>query len=178
MLSTENTLVLVVDIQERLLPALHQGSEFVAECRRMITGANILGLPLVITEQYPKGLGTTVPDIALITKDVPVFAKTQFSAWTEEVQAIVCKKQPENVILIGCEIHICMLQTVLDMRAARLNVFVPQECATSRTAENKVNGLQQIQAAGATVSNIESLLFMLLKDAKHPHFKEISKLIQ
>ena len=132
-------------------------------------------MPHIITEQYPKGLGATVPDIALLTPDAPKFSKTQFSAYTAEVAAALQQGQPENqkpnIILIGCETHICMLQTVLDLRQQGYNVLIP------RTAANKANGLQQIQAAGGIVSNIESLLFMLLKDAQHPQFKAISKLI-
>lgn len=179
MLYTDNTVVLVVDIQERLLPVLHEAAAFTAACRRMIQGAAILQLPLVITEQYPKGLGATVPDIALLCKDKPVFSKTRFSAWTEEVQAWFSEQgRAENVIVLGCETHICLLQTVLDMRAAGLNVFVPQECVASRTAANRNNGLQQMREIGAVVSNMESVLFMLLQDAKHERFKEISKLIQ
>ena len=179
MINTENTVLLVVDIQERLLPALHENQAFLAACRQFITGANLLGVPHIITEQYPKGLGATVPDIALLTPDAPKFSKTQFSAYTAEVAAALQSRQPEkqNIILIGCETHICVLQTVLDLRQQGYNVFIPQECATSRTAANKANGLQQIQAAGGIVSNIESMLFMLLKDAQHPQFKAISKLI-
>ena len=178
MMTPENTRLIIVDIQERLLPALHENQAFLAACRQFITGANLLGVPHIITEQYPKGLGATVPDIALLTPDAPKFSKTQFSAYTAALQ----QGQPEsgqaqNIILIGCETHICMLQTVLDLRQQGYNVFIPQECATSRTAANKANGLQQIQAAGGVVSNIESLLFMLLKDAQHPQFKAISKLI-
>ena len=179
MITPANTTLLIVDIQERLLPALHEHQAFLAACRQFITGANLLGVPHIITEQYPKGLGATVPDIALLTPDAPKFSKTQFSAYTAEVAAALQSRQPEkqNIILIGCETHICVLQTVLDLRQQGYNVFIPQECATSRTAANKANGLQQIQAAGGIVSNIESLLFMLLKDAQHPQFKAISKLI-
>ena len=179
MMTPENTRLIIVDIQERLLPALHENQAFLAACRQFITGSNLLGVPHIITEQYPKGLGATVPDIALLTPDAPKFSKTQFSAYTAEVAAALQSRQPEkqNIILIGCETHICVLQTVLDLRQQGYNVFIPQECATSRTAANKANGLQQIQAVGGIVSNIESLLFMLLKDAQHPQFKAISKLI-
>ena len=177
MMTPENTRLIIVDIQERLLPALHESQAFLAACRQFITGANLLGVPHLITEQYPKGLGATVPDIALLTPDAPKFSKTQFSAYTAEVAAALQLRQPENIVLIGCETHICVLQTVLDLRQQGYNVFIPQECVTSRTAANKANGLQQIQAAGGIVSNIESLLFMLLKDAQHPQFKAISKLI-
>ncbi|ULJ70224.1 isochorismatase family protein [Wielerella bovis] len=178
MLTPDNTLLLVVDIQERLLPVLHQNTEFTAASRRMIEGANILDVAIAITEQYPKGLGATLPEIITLIPDAPIFAKIRFSAWIDDIHAIVRTRQPENIILIGCETHICVLQTALDMRDAGLNVYVPQECVTSRAIENKINGLEQMRAAGAIISNIESLLFMLMQDAKHPHFKEISQLIQ
>lgn len=178
MLKIENTLVLAVDIQERLMPALHQADEFVAACRRMLTGAQLLALPILLTEQYPKGLGHTLTDIRLLCKDVPLFEKTRFSAFIPDVQKILSERQVDNVVVMGCETHICILQTVLDLLAAGYQVYLPLECLTSRTLVNKDNGLAQMQQAGACVSNIESILFQLLQDAQHGQFKEISKLIR
>lgn len=177
-LTTENTLILVIDIQERLMPVLHEASVFTDACRRLLHGAELLQLPVILTEQYPKGLGQTLSEIRLVAKDAPVFEKTRFSAYTEAVQVALKDKQPENMIVIGCETHICVLQTVLDLRQAGYQVYLPQECVTSRTLINKNNGLNQAQQAGAIISNIESLLFQILQDAKHPQFKAISKLIQ
>ena len=104
MMTPENTRLIIVDIQERLLPALHENQAFLAACRQFITGANLLGVPHIITEQYPKGLGATVPDIALLTPDAPKFSKTQFSAYTAEVAAALQSRQPENKInpFSGC----------------------------------------------------------------------------
>lgn len=178
MLNSDNTLALVIDIQERLIPVLHEAQTFVAKSRQLLQGLNTLNVPILLTEQYPKGLGKTIPDIALLTPDAPVFEKTQFSAWTEEVRMAVEARAPQNIILLGCETHICMLQTVWALREQGYQVFVAQECVTSRTLANKENGLQQMQTAGAVISNIETLLFQILGDAKHPAFKEISKLIQ
>lgn len=178
-LNPSNTLAIIVDIQERLMPVLHESEHFVAKSAQMIQGLQALDIPMILTEQYPKGLGKTVDSIqSLLNENVPVFEKTQFSAMTDDVLAELKSKPIENIILIGCETHVCMLQTVLDLREHPWQVYVPQECITSRTLENKNNGLQQIREAGATISNIESLLFQLLGDAKHPVFKTISKLIQ
>ena len=177
MLNHQNTVVLVVDIQERLLPVLHQSAEFAAACRRWIMGSQYLSLPIILTEQYPKGLGKTVADVAVLLNNVPVFEKTRFSAFTEEVQAALAQHKPQNVILIGCEAHICVLQTAWDLRGQGFEVYVPQECVTSRTAANKQNGIDQMREAGVHISNIESLLFQMLQDAQHPQFKNISKLI-
>lgn len=175
----ENTLCIIVDIQERLLPALHDAETMVERSRIVIQGLQALSVPLVVTEQYPKGLGKTVPAVQLLLgDDVPVFEKTRFSAVIAEVQAVLDEKKIENVILLGAEAHVCMLQTVSDLRAKGLNVYVPSDCTTSRNPANKDNALAQMRDMGAVVSNSESVLFQLLADAKHPEFKTVSKLIQ
>lgn len=175
----ENTLCIVVDIQERLLPALHNADSMVERSRVVIQGLQALDVPLVATEQYPKGLGKTVPAVQLLLGDgAAVFEKTRFSAVIAEVEAVLNDKKIENVILLGAEAHVCMLQTVLDLRAKGLAVYVPFDCTTSRNPANKDNALQQMRDVGAVVSNSESVLFQLLGDAKHPAFKTVSKLIQ
>lgn len=175
----ENTLCIVVDIQERLLPALHDAEAMVARSRVVIQGLQALGVKLAVTEQYPKGLGKTAPAVQLLLDDdVPVFEKTLFSAVVPEVDALLREHKIENVILLGAEAHVCMLQTVVDLRAKGLNVYVPFDCTTSRDPLNKDNALQQMRYLGAVVSNSESVLFQLLRDAKHPAFKTVSKLIQ
>lgn len=175
----ENTLCIVVDIQERLLPALHDADSMVERSRVVIQGLQALDVPLVATEQYPKGLGKTVPAVQLLLGDgAAVFEKTRFSAVIAEVEAVLNDKKIENVILLGAEAHVCMLQTVLDLRAKGLAVYVPFDCTTSRNPANKDNALQQMRDVGAVVSNSESVLFQLLGDAEHPAFKTVSKLIQ
>lgn len=176
--NTQNTLAITIDIQQRLIPVLHESENFIQQNIKMIHGLNALGVKIVLTEQYPKGLGATLPEIDELLVDVPKFEKTQFSALTDEVHEILVKQNVTNVILLGCETHVCVLQTALALREKNFNVYVPQECVTSRTLDNKNNGLAQIQAAGGVISNTESVLFQLLGDAKHPSFKTISKLIQ
>lgn len=174
----DNTACIVVDIQERLNPALHQAEEMVENSRTLLQGLQALDVPVAATEQYPKGLGHTVAAIGGLLGGAPVFEKTRFSALIPEVQQFLQSRNIENVILIGAEAHVCMLQTVLDLRAAGLGVYVPFECTASRAPANKANALEQMRAAGAVVSNVESVLFQLLGDAKHPAFKTVSKLIQ
>lgn len=178
MLNQDNTFALIVDIQEKLIPVMNEYAEFITKSCQMINGLNILNIPMIVTEQYPKGLGKTIAEIHSLTEQAQLFEKTQFSSLTTEVQAIIERGRYQNIIVLGCETHICVLQTVLALLQLGLTVYVPQECVTSRTLVNKDNALQQIQAAGAVVSNIESILFQLLADAKHAQFKEISKLIQ
>jgi len=109
--------------------------------------------------------------------DAPLAEKTRFSA-AQAAEGFIREKQARNVVLIGAETHICILQTALDLRAQGLGVYLPAECLTSRNPANKTNGLEQMRTADATVGNNESLLFSLLGDAKHPAFKTISKLVR
>ena len=174
-LRTDNTACLIVDIQERLTPALHEAERFTAACTLLIQGLHALGIPMMATEQYPQGLGTTLPEIKSLLPDTPFVEKTRFSAVLPETEDFIRRHNAQNIVLIGAETHICMLQTALDLRAQGLNVYIPAECAASRNPANKTNGLEQMRAAGVTVGNGESLLFALLRDAKHPAFKTISK---
>lgn len=177
-LRTDNTACLIVDIQERLTPALHEAERFTAACTLLIQGLHALGIPMMATEQYPQGLSTTLPEIKSLLSDTPFVEKTRFSAVLPETEDFIRRHNAQNIVLIGAETHICMLQTALDLRAQGLNVYIPAECAASRNPANKANGLEQMRAAGATVGNGESLLFALLRDAKHPAFKTISKLVR
>lgn len=175
--TAEKTAALLIDVQERLTPALDKHAEFVAECVKLLNGLRALDVPLLATEQYPKGLGATLPEIRTALGGAPVWEKTRFSAYIPEVAAHLRELGAENVVLLGCETHVCVLQTVWDLRAQGLNVYLPQECLASRTKANRKNGLQQCREAGAVVGNSESLLFALMQDAKHPAFKTVSKLI-
>ena len=176
-MNPKNTLCLIVDIQERLLPALSGADEMLERCRLLIQGLTALDIPFA--EQYPKGLGSTVSAVSLLLPEgTPIVEKTQFSAFLPEIQEILRKNDIKNVILMGAEAHICMLQTALDLKAQGYAVFLPFECTASRTTANRDNGLAQMSRQGIIVSNVESILFQLLGDAKHPAFKTISKLIQ
>ncbi|MDO5357013.1 MAG: isochorismatase family protein [Conchiformibius sp.] len=177
MLKVEHTAALVIDIQERLLPVLAQHDDFQAACVKLLNGLQALSVPVLATEQYPKGLGATVPAVRALLDDKALWEKTRFSAYIPEVAERLQQLGVKNIVLLGCEAHICMLQTVWDLRQAGFQVYLPQECAASRTEANRLNGLQQAREAGAVVSNVESLLFALMGDAKHPAFKTISKLI-
>ena len=178
-MNPKNTLCLIVDIQERLLPALSGADEMLERCRLLIQGLTALDVPFAVTEQYPKGLGNTVSAISLLLPEARLLSrKPRFSAFLPEIQEILRKNDVKHVILVGAEAHICMLQTALDLKAQGYAVSLPFECTTSRTTANCANGLAQLSRQGITVSNVESILFQLLGDAKHPAFKTISKLIQ
>ena len=178
-LATHNTVGLIVDFQERLMPVMQQGEACVNHSRILLKGLQALDIKLIVTEQYSKGLGKTISEIQeVLPAEYSLFEKTTFSALTPEVSAELEKNHIDNVIILGAEAHVCMLQSVLDLQKYGFQTYVPFECTTSRLLENKQNALTQMQAAGAIVSNVESLLFQLLKDCQHPAFNIVSNLIK
>lgn len=174
----DNTLCLIVDMQQRLLPALHGAPSMVAQTRLLLQGLQTLGVALLATEQYPKGLGATVPEIADFLDTAPRVEKTRFSACTPEVNAALDARGARHIIVVGAESHVCVLQTVLELRHGGRQVHVPADCVASRHLPHKELALRQMREAGVIITSPESLLFQLLGDAQHPAFKTISNLVR
>ena len=173
--------LIVVDIQDRLLSAMPQKQQehIQKSVMTLLKAADALTLPVVVTEQYPKGLGHTNSDIqALLPGNTPIHEKTAFSAWQVDAFVETLKSsQCQQVFLTGMETHICILQTALDLLKQGYEVFVIEEAVCSRHKEKHQNALSRLREAGAIITNVESLLFECLGDAKHPEFKTLSKLI-
>lgn len=174
-------MLIVVDIQDRLLSAMpeKQQEQLLKSMTTLLKAADTLSLPVVVTEQYPKGLGHTQSDVeALLPASTPVYEKTVFSAWqVEAVVQTLKKSQCQQVYLSGMETHICILQSALDLLKQGYEVFVIEEAVCSRHKEKHQNAIQRLREAGAIITNVESLLFECLGDASHPDFKTLSKLI-
>jgi isochorismate hydrolase len=142
--------------------------------------ARRLGLPVFVTEQYPKGLGRTVEElVAALGEGYLPYAKTAFSAWQapglrEAVRAVGAR----SLLVAGVESHVCVLQTVLDLLDRAFHVFVVADAVSSRHAENRELGLQRMRQAGAVLVSTEMLLFELLATADTPDFKPLQQLIQ
>ena len=171
LLSREDTALLVVDVQEGFRPYT-VFADVVRACAALVQAARILGVPTLVSEQYPKGLGQSAPELAL--QDQPRIEKTVFSAVRAEgfdlggaSQAIVC----------GIEAHVCVSQTVHDLLAAGVEVHVPADAVGSRHEIDYERGLARMQRAGAVVSTVEAVLFELLERAGTPEFKAIQTLI-
>ena len=174
---SNNSVLCIVDIQPRLLNPMDQ-DEQTALLSNSIQASQQLELPCLISEQYPRGLGHSHPELLELAADAPVIAKTVFScyscdSWREQLQAT----QRKQLILVGIEAHICILQTALEALAAGYEVFVVEDAIASRSFNNKFNAIARLRAAGVHITNTESVLFEWLQDAKHPQFKSISKLI-
>lgn len=173
-----NTAIIIVDIQERLHPVILEADRMTSECVKLLEGAKLLQLPVIATEQYPKGLGHTIAPLQPYLVDGQVYEKREYSYATTEVLEFLSKHKIKNVIVLGEETHICVFQGTRALLSAGYNVYLPISCVSSRTTENKANGLDQLKTLGAVVSNVETLLFDMMKTSEHPQFKEISKLIK
>lgn len=179
MLTTDDTAVCLIDLQERLLAAMHEKEKLVKDAGILVGGANLLEIPVVWSEQYPKGLGPTIPEIAEQLDGGLRAGKMVFSAWREPSFADKLKNTGrKTVILPGIESHVCVLQTALDLLDAGYRVFVPADGVSSRTPENKHVGLELMHNAGAVVTSVEAVVFQLLEKAGGDAFRAFQKLIR
>lgn len=168
--------VLVVDIQEKLYPALSQADDLVGSAARLLGVARELGLPVVVTEQYPKGLGHTVEALAEELREARVIEKIHFSAWQESAvqQALEARQRPQ-VVLLGAEAHVCVLQTALDLQQAGYQVKLVADAIASRDPANKELAMARLRQAGGEVVSVEMVAFEWLYRADHPQFKQVSQ---
>jgi nicotinamidase-related amidase len=175
-LEPKTTALVVVDIQEKLAPAMEQGAftRLVKSTDLLLTAAKLLGVPTIATEQYPKGLGRTIDAIQL--GDVPRVEKTAFSAIdAPEVARFVSSRSPRAVVVVGVETHVCVFQTVRDLAARGYEVHVPHDAVASRRDDDRRTGLELMQRAGAIVTASETVVFDWLQKAEGEAFKALSK---
>jgi nicotinamidase-related amidase len=171
LLSRERAALVVVDVQE----GFRSYASFTAvagACAKLLQGARILGVPALVSEQYPKGLGHTAPEVGLA--DEPTIEKTVFSAARADGFDLGGREQ---VIVCGIETHVCVSQTVHDLLDRGLEVHVPADAVGSRHELDYQRGLERMERAGAVVSTVEAALFELLERAGTPEFKAVQKLI-
>ena len=171
--------LLVVDLQQRLAPAIHETAAVTRRCGILIEAALRLGLPLMISEQNPQGLGPTLPEIAALAPPDAIRAKMAFSCFGEpDLRALFESWQRRQILVCGTEAHVCVLQSVLDLRAAGYDVFVVADAVGSRVPENRERGLARMARAGAEVVTTEMVVFEWLRRADDPNFRELLGLIK
>jgi len=170
--------VLLVDVQTRLAAAMNPDTRarVMNRLRALLQGANALGLPVILTEQYPKGLGPTEPSLRALVPDAKVFEKLVFSAAIPEVREALGGR--DQVLVAGMEAHVCVFQTVRDLCAEGRHVFLCADGVLSRNRLDFETGLALSRAAGAVVTTVESALFDLLEVAGTPAFKAVSQAVK
>lgn len=183
MLNSEKSALVIIDVQERLVQASKYGNDVANNMAKLAKAANILNIPTVVTEQYPKGLGNTVPAVKeALSKKAFVTEKASFSALLEPAFAAKVQELKDNnikqIFIGGIETHICVLQTAHDLMEQGFEVFVVKDACASRNKEEYKTGLELLKQYGAKISCVEIVLFELLKTSRHPNFKEIQALIK
>ncbi len=175
-LDPDRTTLVVVDVQEAFRKAIPDFEGIAKASAVLVQGAEAMGIPIVVTEQYPKGLGATVPEVAQhLPESAPVLEKTAFSAAEADGFDLAGRDQ---ALVCGIETHVCVNQTVLDLLDAEVEVHVTRDAVGSRTADNKEVGLHKLEAAGATVTSVETALFELLRRAGTDQFKQVQALVK
>lgn len=178
-LNRDRTALLVVDVQERLWPVMRERQRLVDRIVIMIKACHLLKIPIFVTEQYPKGLGTTVPPVkeALGVKE-PLVKMTFSCCGLTQLPKALEKKRIEKVIVVGIESHVCVLQTALDLLARGFQVHLPRDAVSSRHEEDDRTALQRMAGEGVVITTVEMALFELLRTAEAPEFKQVSRLIK
>jgi len=178
-LTPEDTALLCIDYQERLLPTIFEREEIVKNATIMIRAAKVLGIPIVVTEQYSKGLGKTVKPVADALGDYDAIEKVHFSSFgSEEFTSHLTGAGRTNLLVMGVEAHVCVCQTVLEALRRNFKVYVLEDATSSRTERNRQIAFERMRAAGAYPASTEMVIFELLSKAGTPEFKEILKFVK
>lgn len=178
-ITRENTVGLVIDMQERLVPAMAENETLVHNCKILTKGLSTLNIPLLVTQQYTKGLGETITEIgSLITNFSPI-EKRDFSCCDEtSVREQLKINGAQNIIICGIESHVCVLQTAIDMKEAGYNPVVVMDCVSSRSLDNVDLAAERFRHEGIMKTSYESILFELTRSSAADEFRAISKLVK
>jgi len=181
-LDRKDSVLVVIDVQERLMPVIHDRFDVEKNIERLIRGAHILGVPTIVTEQYVKGLGPTVEPLRNALNETSGYRpieKNCFSAHgCAPFAAQLAALDRRQIIIAGVETHVCVYQTVLDLLAEQRNVWIVADAVSSRTPRNRDLALQRMTSEGAKLASTEMVLFELLVTAGTDEFRAISRLVK
>jgi nicotinamidase-related amidase len=176
----ENTCLLVIDLQEKLIPAMSDYSdELIENCIKLIKGCQILGVPIIVSEQYPKGLGSTISQVDELLNGVKPISKTEFSCIeNSEIKSKLQALGRRYVIVCGVEAHVCVQQSVLDLMDEDFKPILIIDCIASRKKIDKKIAINRMKDYGSDFTTLESILFEMLVSSVAVEFKDISKLVR
>lgn len=174
----EKTSAIIIDFQERLFPVIDEKEKIENNTQILIQGLNALEIPIIVTEQYKKGLGETIAPLSSLLKEATFVDKVTFSCCDEPIFMEKIDSDKKFVILAGVEAHICLLQTAIDLKEKGYQPVVIEDCIGSRTPENKQVAITRLIQEGVLISSTESILFELCRAAGNDTFRTISKLIK
>jgi hypothetical protein len=176
----EDTIAFIIDFQEKLVPVMYNKDILIQNTKKLINGLSILDIPMIVTQQYTKGLGMSVDDIKnVFGEKFHYYDKITFSSYDDEkIKTAIDEKNKKNIIIFGIEAHVCVLQTVIDCIAAGYHVIVIRDCISSRKELDMDVAIGRFIKEGAMISTYESVLFELTRKAGDDTFKKISSLIK
>ena len=175
----ENTIGVVIDIQRRLYPYITDNEGLTKNCKILIKGLQILKIPIVVTQQYTKGLGETIPEVAEVLGDYKHIEKTAFSCCDEpRFNEDLALSSKMYVIVCGIEAHVCVMQTVNDLIGQGYIPVVVEDCIGSRNPNDKHMAVERMRQSGAIITTYESILFELLQYSGTEQFREVSNLVK
>jgi nicotinamidase-related amidase len=176
LLTAESAALLLIDMQERLMPAIDDGELVVARAVRLAEASRLLNVPIRATEQYPAGLGPTVQPLAAYPQ--AVLAKTAFSAVEDPGFPSLLPAGTSEIVVAGCEAHVCVLQTVFGLRRSGRRVLLVADAVGSRDPADRAAALDRARVHGVEIVTSEMVLFEWLRDAQHPKFREVQNLLK
>ncbi|RBQ29065.1 hydrolase [Aliarcobacter vitoriensis] len=178
-INLEDTLFCLVDVQEKLFPHIGNKDELERTLPILVKGIKTLDIPIIVNEQYKKGIGETIPVLKELVSEYTAYEKTTFSGCqTGEILEAFRKSGKKNIIVAGIETHVCVLQTCIDLIENDFNVILVTNCCGSRTKLDHKMAIKRLIQSGVIPTTYESILFELTVDAKNPNFKAISSLIK
>ncbi len=178
-LEAHHAIALCIDVQERLFPQIHERQALLQRTSVLVRGLQLLNIPVLVTEQYRKGLGGTVEPLASLLEPFEPLEKMSFSACgNPDVEARVLGSGKHQVVVFGVEAHVCVLQTVLDLLGQGEKVIVVADCVSSRFASDRVLAIERMRSAGAIITTAESVLFEFMRTAAAPQFKAMSAIVK
>ena len=179
MLRNDNAVLVMVDFQVRMMPAINHHEELLENVVKFAKGCRVLDVQTLVTQQYTKGLGDTMPEIKEALGECEYVEKISFSCCgSDEFTEKLKNSGKKNVLVTGIEAHICVQQTVLDLLNDGYNVYLIVDCIGSRTDRNRLYGERRMEQAGAVLTTMESVLFEMLERADHPKRKEITAIVK
>lgn len=179
LLDRDNAALLIIDVQERFRPHTFEVDRLISNIQKMLSGAAVFKLPVLITEQYPRGLGPTVPEILEAAGEYSLFEKDCFSCYgAGDFRQAVEESGRKQIIVCGIEAHVCVNQTVHDLIQSDYSPHLVSDAISSRHPHNKEVGIQKMMAAGAVLSSVETALFEMLVSSGTAEFKAVQSLVK
>jgi nicotinamidase-related amidase len=175
----DQTLLLIIDIQERIFPAMAEHEKLTKRVPLLIDGMKALGVPMIVTEQYVKGLGPTVVEVADKIQGIERIEKASFSCCDEPgFMMALASSGKDYIIIAGIESHVCVLQTAIDLRESGYHPVVVEDCISSRNPNDKLMAIERMRKEGIIMTTSEAILFELLRYSGGETFKAISRLVK